>query len=392
MDDAAIATMAAGLERRDPDAASLAWLHLAQQRKYPPALMQLAAHGVDGFGKIAKNRANARELLVRLVAMYASPHVAEHGRPDPAAPHDAPAAALPLTAAFPAFVLGSLLLRERVEAAAGRELPRSRIVLTDIPVGDRRHSDCDRAFHLLRGVAATGRIPQAHLNLAHCWMAGVGCNASMEQARGALRDGVRAGDPACAVELASLNDATATGADRANAEWQRTQHGLWRTAALTGHPVAMHNMGVWYLSPPRTDADAALVWFEKAGNAGMVQAALNAGKLRLNGTPTAPSDPAAAVRWFDKAALISRAALSATGALALPPAAATGYQALLTECSALRAEATGAQGGEHIARPATAAPTHEQVVVAPGSQTLHSHAIGEGGSAAAAGTMPDKLT
>jgi TPR repeat protein len=327
------AQAAAAFKRKDLKQASLLWLAAAQRRDLT-AVFHVALCCADGVGAIPRNPAKAAEILERLARVGHS---------------------------WSQFVLGALLIRGHIEAATGGQaLSGLPLAVTQIPAPERSdNEDLKRAFSLLMQAGQSASPPPPAAWLLHCCFEhGVGTPADAAQALAWLRRAAAGGDPVAAYVLAArlFNGTHGCRRDPAAAV------GLWRSAAAHGHIAAMHNLGVAYLRgsgggtgtsnssegtastgfggdgapaassetalPPLSevarDHPAALVWFSRAGDAGLVRSMVNAGRLLEHGSEGVARDQRVALARYDaaRAELLRRLGPSGAGAAGSPEAAA----------------------------------------------------------------------
>jgi TPR repeat protein len=248
---------------RDLPRASQLWLSSARKGHAGGMLaVALASATAGGVGDITESRARAKGMLELL-------SVEGGGKGLPAAQ----------------YALGVLLL----SPLAGPRLER----LRELPIDARVSADAVRALSLFRAAADSKKVPPAALNAGACLLAGVGTvDGAPDVAAGTayLRGAAAAGDALAAAELAAR-------APPGSAEAVE----LTRAAAAAGHPGAMLLEGLRLLaSGPAHDLTAARVWLERAADAGVFRAAVNAALIASRGdaaTRTPPDAGGAALRW-----------------------------------------------------------------------------------------------
>ena len=279
--DAATAAYAAGR----PSDASRLWMRAVSEHHDRTGAFYTALCLADGTGHLPRKPSMAVALLTPLADRV------HHG--------------------WSQYALAALLIRGRVEAALGRRIDGFSADAAQIPAEERPvHADLVRARGLLEAAAAAGGsgVPPAWLALSRACELGVGAAPDTEAAVRWLRHAAGRGDPMAADAFAGrLFRGDSPGVAHAPAE----AVAMWRLAAEAGGSVfAMHNLGVAYLLGAQgadgahavpVDLAAALVWFSRAGDAGLVRSMVNAGRLLERGGAGVAADSVAALAWYRRA-------------------------------------------------------------------------------------------
>jgi TPR repeat protein len=302
---------------RDIVRASKLWV-LAAGKGDLGAALAVGAGSIDGVGAIPRDWTRAHGILTQLAGKTGHP--------------------------WAHFALATLLLRRLLQggADAAASSSSSALDVSALPEAARASPDAQRALasYRLAADSSVPPVPPAWLNLANCLAYGVGTPEARPDPAGAslwLRHAAARGDPLAAAHLAHALSPAPKGSHSNNpssssssssrfgvvpdakeaAEW-------WRAAAVGGHPLAAHNLAIAYLNGTapgcggegaRTpDPAAALVWFRRAGDAGLWRSSLNAGLLLERGAgPALPRDLRAAAELYGQAAVGAARALEARG-------------------------------------------------------------------------------
>jgi TPR repeat protein len=259
------------------------------------------------------------------------------------------------TSPWPAYVLGEELTREVLTEVSGASVKRQAILPSRIPVTMRQDARLQEAFTLFQRACANENFeaeglkallaPPALVSLAHCYKYGLGTEERPARAQELLTLAARAGDVLAGVELAMDADAAA------GVPLSPTGMKWWRIAASGGHPAAMHNIGVRYLTQEEPDHAAALLWFNKAAETGYVRSAVNAAAL------LASEETVGVTRDLTTACiLLQRAEDTVTKALTTTEAGTPAHRMLLRlqdvvqrRLSRMRGEGRGEERGEEDA-------------------------------------------
>ena len=294
---------------RDIIRASKLWV-LAAGKGDLNSLLQIGLSSIDGLGMIPKDWARAHGILLQLVEKANHP--------------------------WAHFALATLLLRRRLLAeesahnksstSSSSSSISSSTSLSGVDVSrieNRTHPDCIRALMSFTSAAESGIVPPSFLNLANCLAHGIGTargESDKESAGKWLVLAAQRGDPmACVLvaqtlrsnkginnsnKTATLFDITSHLLLEKNESQESLEFVWWRRAAVNGHPAAMHNIAMQYLSSVKKeerDPSAALIWLERAAELGLLRSRLNAGLLLERGAEGVTIDLDAAMKHFKKA-------------------------------------------------------------------------------------------